>query len=163
MSSSLQNFSNSYEWGSSWRTTWKAHLCKTWLRLITSPLSPGSDELLLLRLKASQQGNYENDFLSPTHLSYNGSSPCDVTAVCCPRLAWEAAENLTQEKNTDVTKALLTYCNWRNISINELSLFFFNWFPWSFSVVELFVHMHPPPCTVPIHESTYAHHPLWYI
>lgn len=50
--------------------------------------------------------------------------------------------------------------NWENISINELSLFFLNWFPWSLCVVELFftytlrpaplppmkAHMHTIPC-----------------
>lgn len=48
-------------------------------------------------LKKPHQWNYENDFSFASLLSSNGS-PCDVTADRCPRVAWETAEHLTQEK-----------------------------------------------------------------
>lgn len=106
MWSSSQHFSNSYEWGSSWRTPTKARLCRTWPRLITSPLSPGSDELFLLLLKAPSRELWKHFFLFTSLLSSIGS-PRDVTADCRPRVAWETADHLTQEKHIDVMKTLL--------------------------------------------------------
>lgn len=107
MWSSLQNFSNSYEWGSSWRTTWKARLCKTWLRWITSPLSPGSDELLVVIILPTRELWKHFSFHHPPFLKW---IPLWHHHNLLPssRLGSSRQSILTQEKNTDVTKALLT-------------------------------------------------------
>lgn len=45
-------------------------------------------------------------FLSPPSFLPT-DPPCDVTAERSPRVAWETAEHLTQETNTDVMKTTL--------------------------------------------------------
>ena len=103
------------------------------------------------------QGNYENDFPFTSLLSSNGS-PCDVTAVCCPRVAWEAAEHLTQEKNTDVMKTLLTIGITRIIgktyqSMNFLFPFLIGFF-WSLYVVLQFSTRTLRPAPTKAHTHT---------
>lgn len=52
--------------------------------------------------KGTLKKKKKNDFSFTTHLSYNGSPP----AARSPPVAWEAAEHLMQEKNTDAPEAL---------------------------------------------------------
>lgn len=58
-------------------------------------------------LKSPIKGTMKTIFLSPPSFLPT-DPPCDVTAERCPQVAWETAEHLTQEKNTDDTKTLLT-------------------------------------------------------
>lgn len=121
-------------------------MCKTWLRLITSPLSPGSDELLPLLFKPPNKGTMKMIFSPswPTFLTMD--PPCDIAAVCCPRVAWDAAEHLSQDKNTDAPKALMvnvtkmigTYWSTRFLFSFLLSCFLFVYLD-CFSDT-------PPPC-----------------
>lgn len=152
----LQIHSNNLGWESSWPTHSKAHLCKTWLRLTISLLSPGSDELLLLLLDAPPRELWKQ-FLFTSLLSSNGS-PCDVTADRWLWVAWEAASNTGE--NADVTNTLLTF----NITsiIGEKTYQSVNFILYSLMVSMIFWFwvcsfpiLHPSPSTP--HEAHAAH------
>lgn len=124
-SESSTHRSNSYEWGSSWRTPSKARLCKTWLRLITSPLSLGSDGLLLLLLKAPPRELWKRfSFHLPPLFQriplWRHRSPLPSS-----RMGSSRASNTGETQN-----------NWeKHINQWTFSFSFLNWFPWFLCVV----------------------------
>lgn len=99
--------------------------------------------------KPPTKGTMKTIFLSPPSFLPTDPPPRDVTAVRCPRVAWEAAEHLTQEKNTDVTKTLLTIDITRIIGKTYQSMNF---------IFSFLIGFHDVFCVVVLF-STYTLHP----
>lgn len=98
-----------------------------------------------------KQKKKQNDFSFTTHLSYDGSPP---TAARSPPVAWEAAEHLMQEKNTDAPEALpvnITRVIVKAYQSTNSPLLSFNGFADPFAQWNRFRPASPPPMKAHMH------------